>query len=75
MIGVVLAAVLLVGAGLGLWAAAGWWRGVAVVGLVTSFSLMVVYFTPWYLFIEGVNATLIVGIAWLSWPSRTMVGA
>ncbi len=71
----VTAAVLLVGAGLGLWGAADWWRGVAVVGLVTSFSLMVVYFTPWYLFIEGVNAALIVGIAWLTWPSKTMVGA
>lgn len=71
----VTAAVLLVGAGLGLWGAADWWRGVAVVGLVTSFSLMVVYFTPWYLFIEGVNAALIVGIAWLTWPSKSMVGA
>lgn len=71
----VTAAVLLVGAGLGLWATAGWWRGIAVVGLVTSFSLMVAYFTPWYLFIEGVNAALIVGIVWLTWPSKTMVGA
>ena len=71
----VTAAVLLVGAGLGLWGAADWWRGVAVVGLVTSFSLMVVYFTPWYLFIEGVNSALIVGIAWLTWPSKSMVGA
>ena len=71
----VTAAVLLVGAGLGLWGAADWWRGVAVVGLVTSFSLMVVYFTPWYLFIEGVNAALIVGIVWLTWPSKSMVGA
>ena len=71
----VTAAVLLVGAGLGLWGAVDWWRGVAAVGLVTSFSLMVVYFTPWYLFIEGVNAALIVGIAWLTWPSKTMVGA
>lgn len=71
----VTAAVLLVGAGLGLWGAADWWRGVAVVGLVTSFSLMVAYFTPWYLFIEGVNAALIVGIVWLTWPSKTMVGA
>lgn len=71
----VTAAVLLVGAGLGLWASAGWWRSVAAVGLVTSFGLMVVYFNHWYLFIEGVNASLIVGIVWLTWPSKTMVGA
>jgi hypothetical protein len=71
----VTAAVLLVGAGLGLWASAGWWRSVAVVGLVTSFGLMVVYFNHWYLFIEGVNAALIVGIVWLTWPSKSMVGA
>lgn len=71
----VTAAVLLVGSGLGLWASAGWWRGVAVVGLVASFALMVVYFSPWYLFIEAVDAALIVGIAWLAWPSKTMVGA
>jgi hypothetical protein len=71
----VTAAVLLVGAGLGLWASAGWWRSVAVVGLLTSFGLMVVYFNHWYLFIEGVNAALIVGIVWLAWPSKAMVGA
>jgi hypothetical protein len=31
---------------------------------------MVVYFNPWYLFIEGINAALIVGIVWLAWPPR-----
>lgn len=71
----VMAAVLLVGACLGLWASAGWWRSVAVIGLVTSFGLMVVFFNRWFLFIEVVNAALIVGIVWLSWPSKTMVGA
>jgi len=71
----VMAAVLLMAGGLGLWAHAGWWRGVAAIGLVASFGLMVVYFNPWYLFIEGINAALIVGIVWLAWPSRTMVGA
>jgi hypothetical protein len=69
------ASALLVTAGLGLWAHADWWRAVAVVGLAASFGLMVLYFNPWYLFIETVNAGLIVGIAWLAWPSRTMVGA
>lgn len=71
----VIAAVLLMAGGLGLWAHAGWWRSVAAIGLAASFGLMVVYFNPWYLFIEGVNAALIVGIVWLTWPSKTMVGA
>jgi lysylphosphatidylglycerol synthetase-like protein (DUF2156 family) len=69
------AAALLVAGGFGLWVHADWWRSVAVIGLAASFSLMVVYFNPWYLFIEGVNAALIVGIVWLTWPSKTMVGA
>lgn len=30
---------------------------------------------PWFLFIEGVNVALFVGIVWLAWPSKTMVGA
>ena len=46
-----------------------------MVGLATSFGLMVVYLNPWYLFIEGVNAALIVGMVWLTWPTKTMVGA
>jgi hypothetical protein len=71
----VTAAVLLMGGGVGLWAHAGWWRGVAAIGLAASFGLMVVYFNTWYLFIEGINAALIVGIVWLTWPSKTMVGA
>ena len=71
----VTAAALLVAGGFSLWVHADWWRSVAVIGLAASFSLMVVYFTPWYLFIEGVNAALIVGIVWLIWPSKTMVGA
>lgn len=71
----VAAAALLVAGGLGLWAHAGWWRSVAVIGLAASFGLMIVYLNPWYLFIEGVNAALIVGIVWLTWPSKTMVGA
>ena len=37
--------------------------------------LMVVYFTPWYLVIGAINAALIVGIVWLAWPTKTMVGA
>ena len=71
----VAAAALLMGGGLGLWAHADRWRGVAALGLAVSFGLMIVYFNPWYLFIEAVNAALVVGLAWLSWPSRPMVGA
>lgn len=71
----VIAAALLVAGGLGLWAHADWWRGVAAMGLAVSFGLMVLYFNPWYLFIEGINAALIVGIVWLAWPSPAMVGA
>ena len=71
----VTAAVLLMAGGLGLLAHAGWWRSVAAIGLAASFGLMVVYFNPWYLFIEAVNAALIVGIVWLTWPSPAMVGA
>jgi hypothetical protein len=49
-------AAILIVAGIGLWAHADWWRVVAAVGLGISFALMVVYFTPWFLFIEAVNA-------------------
>jgi lysylphosphatidylglycerol synthetase-like protein (DUF2156 family) len=69
------AAVLLVAAGIGLWADAGWWRLVTVAGLATSFGLMVLYFHPWFLFIQAVNAGLIVGVLWLDWPTKSMVGA
>lgn len=69
------AAALLVGAGVGLWAHAEWWRAVAVAGLAVSFGLMVVYFHRWFLFIEVVNAGLIVGLVWLDWPTQSMVGA
>jgi hypothetical protein len=68
-------AAILIVAGIGLWAQADWWRAAAVVGLAASFGLMVLYFHPWFLFIEGVNAALFVSIVWLSWPSRAMVGA
>jgi hypothetical protein len=71
----VIAAALLVAGGLGLWVHAGWWRGGAALGLAASFGLMLLYFNPWYLFIEGVDAALIVGIVWLTWPSPAMVGA
>jgi hypothetical protein len=73
-VAVVTAAILVAAAG-GLWAQTDWWRAAAVVGLASSFLLMVVYFTPWFIFIEAVNAALVASILWLSWPSKEMVGA
>ena len=67
-------AAVLVTAGFGLWAHAEWWRAAAVIGLAASFLLMVVFFTPWFIFIEGVNEALVASILWLSWPSKTLVG-
>ena len=66
---------LLVAAGLGLWAHADWWRTVAVAGLGISFGLMVVWFNPWFSFIEVVNAGLFVGLAFYAWPSAEVLGA
>lgn len=71
----VASAVLLVVAGLGLWAHAGWWRPATVIGLAASLTVIALYFNPWYLFITAVNLALIVPIAWLAWPTKSMVGA
>ncbi len=75
VVGALVAAALLVAAGIGLWAHAEWWRSVAVIGLAVSFGLMVLFFHPWFLFIQAVNAGLIVGLVLLDWPSKSMVGA
>jgi hypothetical protein len=69
------AGALLVTAGIGLWAHAEWWRLVAVGGLGVSFALMVVFFHPWFLFIQVVNAGLIVTLVLYHWPTKVMVGA
>jgi hypothetical protein len=69
------AAAILILAGIALWAHGGWWRPTAVVGLSLSTPLLLLYFTPWYLFILPVNVALIVGIGWMDWPSKTTVGA
>lgn len=61
-------------AGIGLWSYAEWWRPTAVGGLAISFGLMILYFNPWFLVIEAVNAALVVGILWLDWPSQSMLG-
>ena len=68
-------AVLLAAAAVGLSVHADWWRSVAIVGLASSFGLMIVWFNPWFTFIEAVNAALFVGLAFLSWPSSDLVGA
>jgi len=67
------AAILILG-GVGLWAHADWWWAAAIIGLTASFLLMVVYFNPWFIFIQAVNVALIASIVWLDWPSKTMVG-
>jgi protein-S-isoprenylcysteine O-methyltransferase Ste14 len=69
------ATVLLVVAGVGLSMHAEWWRPIAIAGLGVSFGLMVLWFSPWYSFIEVVNAALLIGLAFLSWPSADVLGA
>jgi uncharacterized membrane protein YphA (DoxX/SURF4 family) len=69
------AAAILIVAGIALLAQGGWWRPTALVGLSVSTVLLLLYFTPWYLFILAVNIALIVGITWLDWPAQSTVGA
>ncbi|HEX6302458.1 MAG TPA: hypothetical protein VF148_18565 [Acidimicrobiia bacterium] len=71
----VVAAVLLVVGGVGLWVGGSWWRLIAVAGLSVSFLLMVLYFHPWFIPIQVINAALIVALLWLDWPTEAMVGA
>jgi hypothetical protein len=69
------AAAVLVVAGIALWADGVWWRSTAVVGLMLSTVLLVLYFVRWYVFILAINVGLIVGLAFMDWPSKTTVGA
>lgn len=69
------ATVLLVAAGSFLWAQVPLWRLLAASGLVVSIGLMILYFNPSFLPIQIVNASLMVGILWSSWPSESMVGS
>jgi hypothetical protein len=69
------AAALLVLAWIALWSQGGWWRPTAVLGLSVSTVLLLLYITPWYLFILPVNIALIFGIAFMDWPAKTTVGA
>jgi hypothetical protein len=61
--------------GIALWAHGGWWRPTAVIGLSVSTALLLLYFNPWYLFILAVKSALIVGIAFMGWPSKSTAGA
>ena len=71
----VVAAVLLVVGGVGLWLGGSWWRLIAVAGLSVSFLLMVLFFHPWFIPIQVINAALVVALLWLNWPTEAMVGA
>jgi hypothetical protein len=62
-------------AGIALGAEGGWWHPTAVVGPSVSTVLLLLYFTPLYLFILAINIALIVGIAFMDWPTKTTVGA
>jgi len=44
-------------------------------GSTEAVRLIILYFNPWFLFIQAVNAGLIAGILWLDWPTKSMVGA
>jgi hypothetical protein len=69
------AAALLVVAGVGLAVHGEWWRQTAVIGMSVSSALLLLYFNAWYLFILAVNTALIVGIAFMDWPSKSTLGA
>ena len=71
----VLAASLLVVSGIGLWTGGSSWRLVAVTGLAVSFLVMILFFHPWFIPIQVVNASLIIALLWLDWPSQALVGA
>lgn len=70
----VAAASMLVVSGIGLWIG-GWWRPLAVAGLAASFVLMALFFHPWFIPIQVINAGLIIALLWLDWPSTALVGA
>lgn len=71
----VIAAVLLVAGGVGLWMEEPWWRSVAVGGLAASLVTMVVFFHPWFVPIQVINAALLAALLWTDWPSLAHLGA
>jgi hypothetical protein len=62
-------------AGAGLWAQADWWRALAVTGAAVSLMYFVVFFQPLILFGMALDAAIIVALVWLTWPTKSMVGA
>jgi hypothetical protein len=70
-----LAAVLFVGAGVGLLLNADWWRLIAIVGAVASLVLIGVYFDPWFLFAAAVDVGIIVALAVLDRPGQAILGS
>jgi hypothetical protein len=70
-----IAAGLLIVSGLGVWMEESWWRLIALAGLSVSFLLMALFFHPWFIPIQVINAALVVALLWLDWPTEAMVGA
>lgn len=70
-----IAAVLLIVSGLGVWMGGSWWRLIAAAGLSVSFLLMTLFFHPWFIPIQVINAALVIALLWLDWPTEAMVGA
>ena len=68
-------ALTLVFGGVALFAHAPAWRPIAVAGLAGSLLLDVLYFTPWLSFITIVNATFLIELVWVGWPSKGQLGA
>ena len=62
-------------AGGGLWAQAEWWRALAVTAAALSLLFFVVFFQPLILFGMALDIAVIVALAWLGWPTKSMIGA
>jgi hypothetical protein len=62
-------------AGAALWAEAEWWRPLAVAAATASLVYFLVFFQPAILFGIALDVAVIVALAWLSWPTKSMVGA
>jgi hypothetical protein len=62
-------------AGAALWAQVEWWRPLAVAAAAASLVYFVVLFQPAILFGLVLDVAVIIALAWLSWPTKSMVGA
>jgi hypothetical protein len=71
----VVVAVVLVSGGAALFAQAGLWRPLTIVGLAGSLFLDFLYFNPWFIFIGVVNAAFLLSLVWAHWPAASRVGA